>query len=90
MARPFPCPSCGQFLEVSLSYYGWVYAFSILAAFMIAYAFGIRSWLLLLATSLGWLPIYCVARIAINLLAYPQVKLSFPDDLSFHLKDPPA
>ena len=91
VARPFPCPSCGQFLKVTESYSSWLYGLSIVGAFLLFYFFGVRSWLLLLATAFGWLPLYIVGRVFLTILVYPSVELSQPetDDLSFHLKDPP-
>ena len=90
IARPFPCHSCGQYLNVKLSHDGWVFGFSIVITFLAAYSYGLRSWFLLLVSALGWLPVFFVGRVFMNIYAHPRVEFSNPDGLSLRLKDPPS
>lgn len=83
--KPFRCPGCGEQLRVTLKFTWPVAAASILITWITADLLGVQGVPLLLAAFLGWIPLWFLIRVAVNLLVPPKIE-RYQSDLSLHFE----
>lgn len=94
-ASSFPCPTCGELLQVVEPHSRAIWIVSILGSGAISYAFGLRGFLLLLTTLFGSPLLYWAAGFVMGVVGTPnklqKVPLRQPfvqdGELSLRLRD---
>lgn len=76
VGKPVVCEQCGSSVVVQDSYGTLIFLVSPVIAFALLWFAGVRSWLLVLGTIVGLLPVQILLQIVVNYIMPPKVTLA--------------